>query len=116
MSTLAVVGLIQRSDTIDKVDLMAFIPTMAVDEDSLYTVDIGPSNIFSVPMGAVTTAKFVAIVSSIKLSVAMVSSTGTVTGLKGTHILVNDSDITSIELTNTSSTTKATVRILIGGA
>lgn len=92
-----------------------FSPTLAVTGDSVDTISIAAAGTHAVTLAGMTQVKFVVISSDQQLTVTATPTGGSGSAIKGKNILIDDTDLSGISLNNTSSST-ATVRVLIGGS
>jgi hypothetical protein len=119
MPTLAFSGAVQRSDTANIVDLFTLAPSLAVTEDSVETIslakspDAGYQHTPSLPF---TTATFLVVTSDQKLSIVFTTAGGSSPAITGKQFVFSDTNITGLVISNTSITTVANVRIVMGGA
>lgn len=115
MPTIAFSGAVQRSDTSTIVDLMQLGPSLEVANDSSDTVSIGAAGSYTVPFGGnITSAKVVMIFSDLQLSIVLTTTAGVHPVAKGTHLMLFNTDVTSIVLTNLDSSKATNVRIFLG--
>lgn len=119
MPTLAFSGAVQRSDTANIVDLFTLAPSLAVTEDSVETIalakspDAGYQHTPNLPF---TTATFLIISADQKLSIVFSTSGGNSPAITGKQFVFSETNLTGLVISNTSSTTVANVRLVMGGA
>ncbi len=109
-------GTVQRADGVSVVDQLSLSPTRSVTEDVAYLVTLNPSANHSVAFGPIATATFVVIYASAQISFTVTNQEGTSQVLKGDHIILSNTDLTGISLTNPSGSAAVTVRVIFGGA
>ena len=115
MPTLALTGGVQRAeDPYQTIDLFQYGPSLKVDSDSSDFITIDTEETYSVPTMGLTELTVVILYSSIPLDVHL-SVGGSSMTIQTKYLVLFESNITGITLTNPSPTFKATARVIIGG-
>lgn len=116
MPTLALTGGVQRAENPDQtVELFQYGPSFEVAADSSDFVTLSPEASYSVPMMGLPSLSVVIMYSSIPLDVQVAVGEDSVT-MQTRYLVLFESNITGLTLTNPSTTVDATARIIIGGS
>lgn len=116
MPTLALTGGVQRAENPNQtIELFQYGPSLAVASDSSDFITLSPEASYEVPMMGLPSLSVVIMYSSIPLDVQVSVGEGSAT-MQTRYLVLFESNITGITLTNTSTTVDATVRIIIGGS
>jgi|WetSurSiteA1Bulk_404760.scaffolds.fasta_scaffold00002_82 hypothetical protein len=111
MSTLSITASITRTDTVKSVTVEELAESVSVSNDEVSTIVIESLGSYNPQFNSSTAGSFLSISSDCQLSISINNTSG----IKGKSLHISDAEITSLGLENLSSSSAATVRLIIGG-
>jgi len=110
-------GSVQRADSTVIVELFQFTPSREVTEDAATTIVIPQSGNAVVGFGAIASASCIYLTSDRQLSIALtITGNVTLTAFKARHLVIDQTEVIGMAITNLDSANAAKIRLVMGGA